>query len=122
MVELQEFDDFRYPRRWPWLLVIVAVMGGVWLWQRREKPEKPAAPDPEAPAVTIEEDAGSVPGVQPHRSSLADMDLNILLSEGKASEEAGEFLAARNRYLELLGRAPAGTWTRSSAPSARTSS
>jgi LysM repeat protein len=108
MVELQEMSDFKYPRRWPWLLLVLLVIGGGVYWARREKPERPAVPDEPTQPIAVKPAVEARAPQNPQRSPIADMDVNLLLSEGRAFENRGELPAARKRYLELLRRNPAG--------------
>lgn len=106
MVELQQFDDFKFPRRWPWLLLLLLVVAGVLLWQRREKRDEATDTETGTPQASIEDPVDTASGAGRPVARVQDMDVNILLTEGRAFEKRGDFLESRNRYLELLRRVP----------------
>ena len=112
MVQLQQFNDVKYPRRRPWILVVLllAVAGFFWLRSRRgDEAQAPPSPEP-APAV-IENQAPSE-GKAPVHSIIDDMDLKVLLTDAEAFEKQGDMAAARKCYLAALAKSPTQDVTR----------
>jgi len=100
MVQLQEFDDFKAPRRRPWLLLIVLVLIGGVFWFRARKRAEVEGPVRERPVP--EETAEGAEPVDELDAAVSDMDVSALLSEARGREQAGDLAAARETYLRAL--------------------
>lgn len=112
MVQLQEFDDFRYPKRRPWLLLVLLIGAAVILWQKYRGPGEEKAP--EVREEVVEEDVRyrPAPRAERRRAPVQDKDVRLLVSEGKSFQQRGQPLEARIRYLEILRRIGRGVLRR----------
>ena len=111
---LEDLDDFKYPRRRPWLLlVILAVVAAVVGYRHVTRDRRARQADAGAElddSVQIEERA-------PESSSPAPpppQDLQILFRQANVLEDRNDLLGAREKYL-LLHRHARGTRLRAEA-------
>jgi lipoprotein-anchoring transpeptidase ErfK/SrfK len=116
-----EFDDLKYPRRKPWLIIILLVFVGVVVFQCYERrgrtrgnwfvPGWGAKPTPSTAeakgpptngvaAAPAKPDA--VAPAVPARRSQPDAGVVELLSAARVLEEQGDLVGARTKYAEIL--------------------
>ena len=127
---LRDLEDYREPRRKPWLLLILlVVLGGIVLhryWGPTEAepepregtvpepappvlqytpptPEAPPVPEPAPEVPTSEKTPSEAPPEQPPPPPKRD-DLGAHIGEARALEKSGAVVAARDKYLSLLAR------------------
>jgi len=101
MVQLQEFDDFKAPRRRPWLLLIILVVVGGFFWFRfRKRPEVEGVVREQPVQEETAAEAGE--SVVDLDAAVSDMDVSALLSEARGKEQSGDLAAAREIYLQAL--------------------
>jgi lipoprotein-anchoring transpeptidase ErfK/SrfK len=103
-MRINDLDDFRYPRRYPWLLIVILAGVAVFIWLRfiREPSDKTTSLSLEGEAPeTVETVAASAP-VEP--SAPVSAGLAGLLSQARAFETQDKLLEARDRYLAVLDR------------------
>jgi LysM repeat protein len=117
-MKVGQFDDLKYPRRRPWLIIILLVVVGIVVFQCYERRgrtrgkwfvpacgEKPAPSTAPANGVT-----NSVPSAQmkpefnapPTRPSHPEAGVVQRLSAAKALEAQGDLVGARTNYVEIL--------------------
>ena len=107
-MRLKEFDDFSYPRRRPWLVLVVLIVAGLVLIYRsrtRDRTEPLSAEGP--PTVTTPEPARPAPAVA-RVSPAKPVDVERLLSkaralEGRHPQDLHALAGARQEYLAVLG-------------------
>ncbi len=108
---MNELEDFRFPRRRPWLILVVLVVVAVVIWFRfiREPSEQADAsePTPAAGQVSDERDVqGQAVEVEAEAPTPADVD--GLLVQARAFESRDKLVEARERYLAVLDRGVGG--------------
>jgi len=110
---LEDLDDFKYPRRRPWLLLIVlAAIAAVVGYRRIARDRRPELPGEDRPIEASRPAEESV--VSQDVATSAPQDLQILFREARALEERGDLVGAREKYL-LLWRHARGTRLRADA-------
>ena len=102
-MQYSDVEEFKYPRRKPWLLILLLAVIGFLLWDRlREKPEKPPEPPPEE-GVEAPAEAGGAP-VDVPATWPPSMDAEKLMSAARSLEARGKLNEARRAYLDVLKR------------------
>jgi len=109
---LEDLDDFKYPRRRPWLLLFILAVIAAVVGYRRLTRERRAEKAQERPAVEVAQVEEHAPENDP--GPRPSQDLQILFREAKALEERNDLVGAREKYL-LLHRHARGTRLRAAA-------
>ncbi len=110
MVQLQEFTDYKTPRRGPWLLLIVIVVIGlgVW-WVVGHKSAKKATKltdlvTEEVSNATADNNDKLTPLKVTLSAPIHDTDLKLLVIEADQALQKGDLLSARDTYLTILDK------------------
>jgi len=100
-MQMTEIEEFRYPKRRPWLfLVLVAVAAFVFWMHRAGREETERAAEP--PAASAEQPAAQAPRVSLPAHAGSDVDARDAVAAARAAEAAGDLLGARKSYLAVL--------------------
>ena len=111
MVQLEQFNDYRTPRRHPWLVLLVLVIIGLGIWWAISY--KPTKKDSVKSVAKIEKKSRkkSKPRkkvVKPLEVKVSapihDVDVKLLVLDADEALKRGDLLAARNAYLSVLGK------------------
>ena len=110
----KNFDDFKYPRRKPWLLLVVLLVIGLVILQHyrgkgapKEEAEQ-VEPDALETVVAIEGPGQVPPPVAPidEGERLSPEMVTRLMVRGQALERAGDLVGSRIAYARALRNAP----------------
>jgi LysM repeat protein len=111
---LNEMEEFRAPRRRPWLLLVLLAGVAVVVWQRYGGDRPREAPEP-PPAVQPGVSAEVVPAAAPAPADAADAarpappeQVEPLAARARALQAAGDLVAARDAWWAVLEAGPAG--------------
>ncbi len=108
MVQLQEFTDYKTPRRRPWLLLIVLIVigAGIWLAVGHKSTKKAETPSDiktdEVSDVTNVTSKSMAPRKVTVSVTIHDVDIKMLVVEAEQALQKGDLLAARDSYLSVL--------------------
>lgn len=106
VMRINEIEEFRYPRRKPWLLIVVLVVIAVFVWRRYAVSP---APEAETAAEDVAEELQPAADDRPaRRLPPVSGDVKALLSDARRFEAGGDFLEARKRYLAVLDQVSDG--------------
>jgi lipoprotein-anchoring transpeptidase ErfK/SrfK len=115
-----EFDDLKYPRRRPWLIIILLVFIGVvvfqcyerrgrtrgnWFaqgWGEKPVPSTAGANGPTNTNIVVATPAKPESVASPARPAHPESGVVQLLSTAKVLEEQGDLVGARTKYTEIL--------------------
>ncbi|MDP6630005.1 MAG: L,D-transpeptidase family protein [Kiritimatiellia bacterium] len=108
---LNELDDYKYPRRRPWLLLVVLLCVALVIWlrsvQKASETPSTAGERPAADAVVADQD-DTVAEQPSEPEAPVPADVDGLLAQARALEARDSLVEARNRYLRVLDRAAGG--------------
>lgn len=110
-MRMNELEDFRYPRRRPWLLLVLLAAAALIIWLRfiREPSEKSTAPERDATSgevVTADDERAPVEPSELDVPTPADVD--GLLAQARSLESRDKLVEAREHYLAVLDRGAGG--------------
>ena len=108
MVQLQEFNDYKSPRRRPWLLLVIIVVVGLGVWgivsykSAKKDSVKLEDVDIKKSSTDAEKDNKLAPLKVTVSAPIHDMDVKLLVIEADQALQKGDLLAARESYYNVL--------------------
>ena len=116
MVQLEQFNDYRAPRRHPWLILLILIVVGLGVWFAVSY--KPTKNDSEKSIAKVEKKSKKTKKSKKSKSRKAvvaplevevsapidDLDMKLLLLDADKALKSGDLLAARNAYLSVLDK------------------
>lgn len=106
---INELDDYKVPRRRPWLLIVVLLVVGLFVWQRFIREPSKASPPETHPAEPAE--PAAAPGAT-EAAAPAEVpppaDVEALIQRARAFEARDKLVKARNACLAVLDRVATG--------------
>ncbi len=110
-MRMNELEDFRYPRRRPWLVLVLLVVMAAIIWQRFiRKPSRATRASEqasEAAEVVVERKAQERKAPE-EAEAPTPSDVDGILAEARSLESRDKLVEARERYLAVLDRGAGG--------------
>ncbi len=110
-MRMNELEEFRYPRRRPWLILVVLAVVALVIWLRFIREPSDETKVEEGPSKSGEVVA---PATDSKHAEPAEMDLPTpadvvgLLAQARSFESRDKLVEARERYLAVLDRGADG--------------
>jgi len=106
-----ELDDFRYPRRRPWLILVILGIAALIIWLRfiREPPSEPSSSELPVESSEVADDPEA--DERPQRieaEAPIPADVDAVLAQARSLESRDKLVEARERYLAVLDRGAGG--------------
>jgi len=108
---MNELEDFRYPRRRPWLILVVLAVVALVIWHRfiREPSEESTVDDTPSASSEVVPPAKASRAANPAEMDVpTPADVDGLLAEARSLESRDKLVEARERYLAVLDRGVGG--------------